>query len=100
MTTLTTLANHLTGSPLKPLVEAQLVKIAGATIRSPDTSPERRAWASNVLSAEGGVDSSRVMGMVLTNVTIAAKLEAGETPSDQEIEYVVVSEVLPLITPS
>ncbi|WP_339096176.1 hypothetical protein WDJ50_02485 [Deinococcus sp. VB142] len=98
--TLATLANHLNGSPIQPLVEAQLVKIAGADIRRSDLSPERRAWASNVLSAEGRVDSSRVMGMVLTNVTIAAKLEAGETPSDQEIEYVVVSEVLPLIAPS
>lgn len=100
MTTLSTLANHLTGSPLRPLVEAQLVRIAGAAVRNSETTPERRAWASNVLSAEGRVDSSRVMGMVLTNVTIAAKLETAETPSDQEIEYVVVSEVLPLIAPS
>ena len=69
MTTLSSLANHLTGSPLKPLVEAQLVRIAGAAIRNPATSPERRAWASNVLSANGVMESNRVMGVVLTNVT-------------------------------
>ena len=100
MTTLSSLANHLTGSPLKPLVEAQLVRIAGAAIRNPATSPERRAWASNVLSAQGGVDSNRVMGVVLTNATILSALEAGNTPSDSDIEYVVTNEVLPLIAPA
>lgn len=100
MTTLSTLANHLTGSPLKPLVEAQLVKIAGAAIRSPETSPERRVWASNVLSAQGAVDSNRVMGVMLTNTSIITALEAGNTPSDSEIEYVIAAEVLPLIAPA
>ena len=100
MTTLSSLANHLTGSPLKPLVEAQLVRIAGAAIRNSATSPERRAWASNVLSANGVMESNRVMGVVLTNVTIISALEAGNTPSDSDIEYVVTNEVLPLIAPA
>lgn len=98
MTTLSTLANHLNGSPLKPLVEAQLVRIAGAAVRSPETTPERRVWASNVLSAQGAVDSNRVMGVMLTNPTILAGLDGG-VPSDQDIEYVVTAEVLPVIAP-
>lgn len=99
MTTLANLANHLAGSPLRPLVEAQLVRIAGAALRDPGTSAERRAWASNVLSANGSLDTNRVMGVVLTNPTVLGTLDAGDTPSDGDIEYVVTAEVLPVIAP-
>ena len=96
---LTKLSNHLHGSPLRPLVEAQLVRIAGADVRNPNTSPERRAWANQILETNGMHDSTRVMGVVLTNPTIMTALEAGNTPPDGDIEYVVIQEALPVVVP-
>lgn len=86
-------------SALRPLVVAALVKVAGADVRNPEASDERRTWASNTLGNPEGVADTRVMNIVLTNPSIATTLDADGTPSDNDLEYVVAAEVLPLIAP-
>ena len=97
---LSNLSNHLAGSPVRPLAEAQLITVAAAAIRNSSTTPERRVWASNVLSNPAAACDQRVMGMLITNPTIFAALEADTVPPDSDIEYVITAEVLPLIAPA
>jgi hypothetical protein len=52
-----------------------------------------------VLSNPDAAADARVMNVVVTNPTVAAKLDADEAVTDSEIEYVVTAEVLPLIAP-
>lgn len=100
MTTLSELSARINGNtPLRPLVVAALVKVAGADVRNASASGERRTWASNVLSNPDAAADARVMNVVITNPTVATKLDTDVEVTDTEIEYVVAAEVLPLIAP-
>lgn len=101
MTTLSQLSTRMNGNtPLRPLVAAALIKVAGADVRNASASGERRTWASNVLSNPEAACDARVMNVVLTNPSVATTLDADGTPTDSDLEYVVAAEVLPLIAPA
>jgi len=100
MTSLAQLATYITTVPSKVLVTAELVRIAGAAVRDPNLSPERRKWATGVLQDPEAATSPLVMNVLLTNPTIAPTLATGDVPPDGDIEYVLAAEILPMIAPA
>lgn len=95
---LTTFADNLAGSPVSALLFAELDRQAALILRDHSSGQNARNWATQQLSGQLG---NRVaLAVFLTNPTIAATVDAGNTPSDSDIEYVVVAEVLPVIIPA
>lgn len=94
------LANFLAGSPLNPLVHAQLVKIAAATVKDDAASDARQMWALNILRSPAQNLDPAAVALVISNPTIAATLAGDGLPNDSDLEYVIVNEVLPHIAPA
>ncbi|WP_135230502.1 hypothetical protein [Deinococcus fonticola] len=93
-------ANNLAGSPLHPLVRAQLTRSAAQIAGDTGSTLSHKAWAVNALRYLDDGDARLAVAVVLTNPTIAATVDEGGLPSDSDLEYVIINSVLPLILPA
>jgi len=102
MTTLEQLSERITLQPLHARMAAALARVAGADVRKPESSPERRTWANGVLADPFAAADARVMNLLLTNPTVSGQLDQapdGSSTPDSDLEYVPAVEILPLIAP-